>query len=161
MMLGTTCRHALLLPVAVGLLLLAAAVRADAGTVYTERGLAIGGADPIAYFEGRGPIVGRPDLTVTWQGAIWQFISEAHRATFLAEPDRWAPSYGGYCAFSMSRGRASASSIALWAVVDEHLYLFQSEAARDRFLRDQDLTIHLADEAWPMVRAALADADGS
>ncbi|MCB9958658.1 MAG: YHS domain protein [Rhodospirillaceae bacterium] len=161
MTLGIALRHALLLPAAVGLLLLAAMVRADAGTVYTERGLAIGGADPIAYFEGRGPIVGRPDITVTWRGAIWQFVSEAHRATFLAEPDRWAPSYGGYCAFSMSRGRASASSTGWWVVADEHLYLFQSEAARERFLRDQDLSVHLADEAWPMVRAALAEADGS
>ena len=155
MTLRMTRRTALFAPAAVGIAVLSGVGPARAGAVYTLDGVAIGGIDPISYYRSTGPRRGRPDLTATWQGATWHFVTQDHRDQFAAAPERWAPCYGGYCAFAMSRGYALGSRADVWLVADGRLYLFHALAVRDLFNRDQAMNIRLANEAWPMVSGAL------
>ena len=67
----------------------------------TERG-AIGGYDPVAYHVHQEPREGAAQITHEWNGATWHFVSEEHRALFAANPKKYAPQFGGYCAYAVS-----------------------------------------------------------
>jgi YHS domain-containing protein len=68
------------------------------GKIYTSWGVAIDGTDPVSYFTEGKPVEGSRDITADWNGATWRFASAANRDMFLAEPEKFAPQYGGYCA---------------------------------------------------------------
>ena len=78
-----------------------------------EEGLAIQGYDPLSYFpEGGGRArKGSSDFTATHDGITYAFASAAHRASFLEDPERYMPAYGGWCAWAMAKKRASRVQI--------------------------------------------------
>jgi len=66
--------------------------------VFQDGGAAIRGYDPVAYFNEDGPVKGSPENSFSYQGATWQFASAENRNKFAADPEKYAPAYGGYCA---------------------------------------------------------------
>lgn len=106
---------------------------ASAGEQYVdESGFAVSGYDPVAFFElpqaavgHRQPqaVPGRADITAEYNGARWAFANEANRATFLADPARYAPVYDGHCAYGISQGGKVPGNPNLWRIVDGQLYL--------------------------------------
>src|SRR5260221_11746947 len=72
--------------------------------VVSSKGIAIKGYDTVAYFEQSQAVKGSPKYEYTWNGAKWLFATAAHRDAFAKEPTRYAPQYGGYCAFGQARG---------------------------------------------------------
>ena len=84
-------------------LMLMAAVRA-APPVFAPDGVAIRGYDPVAYFSDGKPVPGSDAYTADWNGARWKFASAAHRDLFKADPVKYAPQYGGYCAYGTAKG---------------------------------------------------------
>lgn len=120
-------------PVIVALLLLAAACQSasSAGGRFLFNaeadGVALGGHDPVSYFpEGGGaPLRGRPELAVTHEGVTWRFAREAHRELFRADPDRYTPAYGGWCAWAMARnGELVGIDPRSYLIEDGRLLLF-------------------------------------
>ena len=108
-------------PVA-GLLLCAAAAFADkADAIYKNgSGLAIRGYDPVAYFTDQRPVKGLPQFNYSWMGATWLFATGANRDQFAADPARFAPQYGGYCSYAVSKGHRSRSlACGGWQAVPE------------------------------------------
>ena len=71
---------------------------------YKEGDLAVGGFDPVAYFTQSEAVAGSKDITAEWDGATWRFASAENRDTFLANPEAYAPQYGGYCAYAAAQG---------------------------------------------------------
>ena len=92
------------LVVSAGLLIAAAAAHAGSVVYGAAKGPALQGFDPVAYFTEGAPKEGSARYTHEWNGAIWRFVSAENRDRFQAEPERFAPQYGGYCAFAMSGG---------------------------------------------------------
>lgn len=86
------------------LLLVVVAASAFAGGYFEKDGVAISGYDPIAYFAEMKPVKGSPEFHAEYQGSTFYFSTAANRGTFVANPDRFAPQYGGYCAFGMAKG---------------------------------------------------------
>ncbi|MEM8739779.1 MAG: YHS domain-containing (seleno)protein [Planctomycetota bacterium] len=122
-------------------------------TLTDKNGLAIEGYDPVAYFpEADGkPVRGDKDLTATHHGATYRFVSEANRERFLANPDTYAPAYGGYCAFAMADGQKVTINPKSYEIHDGRLYLFY----RDWFTntlkpwkKDRDTLRPAADGHW-------------
>ena len=66
-------------------------------------GVAIEGTDPVAYFEDGQPLAGSSEFEHEWLGATWRFASAEHRDAFAAAPEKYAPQYGGYCVWAVSR----------------------------------------------------------
>lgn len=66
--------------------------------------VAINATDPVAYFEREQPVPGSEDHKVKWNGAVWHFTSRRNASRFTADPETFAPVFGGYCAFAASRG---------------------------------------------------------
>jgi hypothetical protein len=88
--------------------------------------VAILGYDPVAYFTDGRAVKGSPEISHSWLGATWQFASTQHRDAFVAEPMRYAPQYGGFCAGSVSIGMITDNidPKAGWRIIDGKLYLF-------------------------------------
>jgi YHS domain-containing protein len=114
-------------------------------------GLAIDGFDPVAYFVDGRPRAGRADLELRSGGANWRFANEGNMAAFAADPDVYAPQFGGHDPVAVVRGAATPGHPELWLIADGHLYLFYSEEARSAFARDPDTAIEAAERHWPGV----------
>src|SRR3954452_12028082 len=104
---------------ALGALLLCAAPAAlaaakSAPVNQTSGGAAIDGYDPVAYFTDSKPVKGNPQFNYTWQGAKWQFASASHRDAFAKSPERYAPQYGGYCAYGVGEGHTVSIDPEAW-----------------------------------------------
>lgn len=119
--------------------------------IYATDGVAINGYDPVAYFRSSAPVKGDPAHTVDWKGATWQFASAENREAFAKAPDDFAPQYGGYCAFALSKNAIAETSPDAWTVYDGKLYLNYDISVREVWQRDIPGNIALADANWPSV----------
>jgi YHS domain-containing protein len=117
--------------------------------VNTAGGLALKGHDPVAYFTTGRPTPGTEAHTHRWQGATYRFASADHLERFKADPERYAPRYGGYCAYAMSLNRIADIDPARWAVVDGRLYLNNNRLAHALWSLDRGGHIESADRNWP------------
>ena len=144
-------RHALALMGAALALPAAAPVWADQPMIHARSGLAIGGYDPVAYFTQGKPVKGKSAHKVMWKGAVWTFASAAHREAFEADPRRYAPQFGGYCAYAVSRGYTAKTDPKAWKVHEGRLYLNYSTQVRTLWSRDIPGNIALARGNWPGV----------
>jgi YHS domain-containing protein len=123
--------------------------------VYTGlvKGVAVGGYDPVAYFTDGKPVQGKSDITLEHQGATWRFANAANREAFKAAPDRYAPQYGGYCAWAVSQGYTAKGDPNAWAVQEGKLYLNYNKSVQRDWAKDIAGNVKKADANWPEVLA--------
>ncbi len=136
------------LAVLVGLVFWAGATQA-LEPVFADDDLAIRGYDPVAYFtEGRA-VEGDPAFALEHNGATWQFANAAHRDMFAADPEAYAPQYGGYCSWAVSRNYIATTDPHAWEIVDGKLYLNYSRAVHTLWKVGKRGNIAKADVNWP------------
>lgn len=118
-------------------------------------GLAIGGYDPIAYFlEGR-PRLGSRDFQLDWGGTTWQFANQGDRDAFRADPQVYAPLFGGRCAFAIANGHPAEGSPGHFLIWKNKLLLFADAVSRAAFLEAPDRLFAEAERRWPGLLADL------
>lgn len=117
-----------------GFLISAAASAAPA--YYSPNGVAIKGYDPVAYFSDSKAVKGNDEFVTEWMGAKWKFASKANLEAFKAEPTKFAPQYGGYCAYGTAKGHLAPTEPDAWAVIDGKLYLNYNERVRTTWKKD-------------------------
>ena len=117
--------------------------------VFNIDGKAIRGSDPVAYFTEEKPVKGSPGHTYACQGATWQFASVENRQKFIGDPAKYAPAYGGYCAWAAAQNKTAPGKAEYWAIVDDKLYLNFSKKVQDDWNEDRSGFITKADENWP------------
>ena len=127
--------------------------RAAKEKVYTSlfSDLALSGYDPVAYFTDGRPVAGRREYELEWDGATWRFASAEHRDLFRAEPERYAPRYGGYCAYAVAQGTTASADPENWTIVDGRLYLNYNTEVQRTWKQDIPGYIEKADRNWPKV----------
>jgi YHS domain-containing protein len=111
--------------------------------------LAIRGYDTVAYFTENNAIKGSGDFEYEWQGATWRFSSQSNLDMFKNEPERFAPQYGGYCAYAVAKNSTASVDPTQFAIVDNKLYLNYNKKIQQQWLKDQGLFIEQADKNWP------------
>jgi YHS domain-containing protein len=116
-------------------------------------GLALKGYDPVAYFTEKKPVRGKSEFTARHEGATYRFASAANRDAFAAEPGKYAPQYGGYCAFGVASGYKAPIEPDAWTVVEGKLYLNYSQSVRRQWSGDIPGYLRKADANWPTVRS--------
>lgn len=114
-----------------------------------NRGVAIQGYDPVAYFTADAAIAGNSAITAQHQGATYHFASTENRDQFVANPAKYAPAYGGFCAFAVANGYTAKIDPAAYSVVDGRLYLNFSKGVRNRWNKDIPGFIAKGDANWP------------
>lgn len=139
-----------------GLLLSATAAGAQATSV-DDHNIAVRGYDPVSYISEHQARKGSADLTVTHEGATYRFSSEANRAAFVAEPDRFLPAYGGYCAYGVAQDHKVPIDPEAFTVVDGRLYLNYSKDVMGRWRKDIPGNIVKADKNWEHLRLQPSD----
>lgn len=106
---------------------------------------AIYGYDTVAYFTQGKPVKGEDNITSEWRGAIWHFSSTEHKAMFDTSPEKFAPQYGGYCSYAMSKGKFVGIDEDAFTIYQDKLYLNYSKGVRKDWVKDKDGFIKLAD----------------
>ena len=114
-------------------------------------GTAIDGTDPISYFTEGRPVAGDRNITHDWNGATWRFTSAENRDLFAANPEKYAPQYGGYCAWAVAQGYTASTDPEAWKIVDDKLYLNYSKSVQEKWEADIPRHIAAADGNWPAV----------
>lgn len=137
-------------------LMVAAGAWAEGAVNVSERArAAIEGVDPVAYFAEGRPVKGDRAFEHVWMGATWRFVSQANRDAFAADPARFAPQYGGYCAWAVANGYTASIDPEAWRIVDGKLYLNYSKGVQAKWVKDIPGNIRKADANWPGILAKL------
>ncbi|MFI4917704.1 MAG: YHS domain-containing (seleno)protein [Phycisphaerales bacterium JB060] len=126
-----------------------AEARGDLVNVSGASGIALAGFDPVSFFDGSTPLNGSPMIRGEHAGATYLFASEDNRDRFLAKPDRFAPQYGGFCAYGASLGILLPVDITTAQVRNDKLYLNVNAAILERFNADFEGSVQRADANWP------------
>lgn len=125
------------------------AIYAQTTSYYSTNGIAIKGYDPVAYFELHKAVEGLKDFTYEWSGSKWRFVSQANLEKFKLSPLKYAPQYGGYCAYGCSEDHKSATDPKSWTILNGKLYLNYNSQIREVWLKDTTNRIAAADKYWP------------
>ena len=130
----------------------AAPAPAPAPAVYADAaGLAVQGHDPVAFFTQGKPVKGSASYELEWSGAKWRFASARSLAAFKADPPRYAPQFGGYCAWAVSQHYLAPGDPGFWKIVDGKLYLNANARAKLLWEADQAQAIARGHANWPAV----------
>ncbi|GAB1621945.1 YHS domain-containing protein [Agarivorans sp. B2Z047] len=126
---------------------------ADVGMSVDANDLAIKGYDPVAYFVSGQPTQGNNSYTATHNNAIYHFASADNRDAFKADPAKYAPQYGGYCAFGVAMEKKFDTDPTAWKIVDGKLYLNLDKKVQQRWLENTGELIVDANQNWPEIKA--------
>ncbi|WP_329602147.1 YHS domain-containing (seleno)protein [Sansalvadorimonas verongulae] len=114
---------------------------------------AVGGFDTVAYFTMGKAVKGKRKYSWEWAGVNWRFVSRDHLEMFKANPEKYAPKYGGHCAWAVSeKGMLYRGSPQHWKIIDGNLYLNHNPSINKRWLKDFQSHIEKADVQWPALK---------
>ena len=111
-------------------------------------GLALRGFDTVAYFAVEAAVEGDPKYEFVWNGAKWLFSSEENMKKFQANPESYAPQFGGYCSFAVSEGYTADGDPQAWKIVDGKLYLNYNKQVREKWEQNQVERIEKGTANW-------------
>jgi len=112
---------------------------------------AVSGYDTVAYFTDGKAVKGKEAFKFNFKGAEWRFASQANMEAFKAEPEKYMPQYGGYCAWAMARGHTAASNPEFWSIIDGKLYLNYNAEVKMKWEKQTPMFIKDADKKYPEV----------
>jgi YHS domain-containing protein len=135
-----------------GVLLTALSVDAQKSAVFEKSDKAIRGYDPVAYFTEGIPVQGKDEFVYNWNNANWYFSSKQHLDLFKTNPGKYAPQYGGYCAYGLSRGYKASTVPEAWTIDNGKLYLNYSLSVRNDWDKNRQERIQKADNYWPQIK---------
>jgi YHS domain-containing protein len=116
-----------------------------------SNGVAIKGYDPVAYLTMDKPVKGNNNFEYEWKGAKWRFSTDNNKKLFIEDPGKYAPRYGGYCAYGVAVDALFNIQPEAWSIVDGKLYLNKNLGVRETWRKDIPGNIRKADMNWPGV----------
>lgn len=126
-----------------------------AQTTYKVKGIAINGTDPVAYFSDAKPVQGAPEYATDWNGATWHFASPENRDMFAAAPEKYAPQYGGFCAWAIAaRKKLYSTQAKNWTIENGKLYLNYNDNIQKKWVNNKQGFIADGDRFWPALSSA-------
>ena len=127
-------------------LFLATITFAQKPEIFSNKSGAIKGYDPVAYFTDNKPVKGSDDISYAWHGATWHFATAENKEKFVANPEKFAPQYGGYCAYGLAKGYKVKIEPDAWAILNGKLYLNYDKGVQKDWDKDREAYIKKADE---------------
>jgi YHS domain-containing protein len=122
------------------------------GEIFSTTDGAIRGYDPVAFFLEKKPVKGMTDFAFTWQDATWYFSSKENLETFKSDPEKYAPQYGGYCAYGTAGGHKAPTQTDTWSILNDKLYFNYNKNVQTEWMKDTKGYIEKADVNWPKVK---------
>lgn len=118
------------------------------GRTFTTKNGAIDGFDVVAYFTNRKAVKGVQQYSYIWKDARWYFSSEDHLTLFKENPLKYAPQFGGFCAFGVAKGYKVKIEPDAWEIVDNKLYLNYDLTVQKRWSKDKAGFIEIGTVKW-------------
>jgi YHS domain-containing protein len=125
---------------------------AQNGEVFSTKNGAINGYDAVAYFKESKPVKGETKFAYTWKDASWYFANTENLEAFKANPEKFAPQYGGYCAYGTSQGHKAPTEADAWTIVGDKLYLNYNKDVKVLWSKNQQELIKKADDNWVKIK---------
>jgi YHS domain-containing protein len=125
---------------------------AQSSQVFTTDAGAIKGYDPVAFFKVGKPVMGLKEYSYDWNKAKWYFSSSDNLMAFKKDPEKFAPQYGGYCAYGTSEGHKVPTETDTWTIVNNMLYFNYNKNVQTKWKADQKNRIEQADKTWPSLK---------
>jgi YHS domain-containing protein len=97
-------------------------------------------------------VMGADSLSYDWKGAHWLFSSTQNRDAFKKAPERYAPQYGGYCAYGTAEGHKAPTQTDTWTIVNDKLYFNYNSNVKKSWVKNQQALIEKADQNWPALK---------
>lgn len=132
--------------------LAACSASAQQSEVFQKDGAAINGYDPVAFFTEQKPIKGSLQYTTEWNNAMWLFSTPANRDSFARAPHKYAPQYGGYCAYGMADGHKAPTETGTWAIIKGKLYFNYNQKVKEIWNKNTEKFIQQANTNWETVK---------
>jgi len=118
--------------------------------------IAIKGYDPVSYFISEEPKEGKENLTYEYEGSTYQFVSQENLDTFKADPAKYAPAYGGWCAYAVGNGYTADANPKTYKILDGKLLLFYNKFftnTLEKWNKDEENLSKKAEQNWPGIKA--------
>lgn len=141
-----------LLSVASAVLLISLSAVAQKSEVFVTNEVAIRGYDAVAYFTQSKPVMGSKDYSYAWNNATWYFSSKENLDAFKKEPQKYAPQFGGYCAYGLSQGHKAPTDPDAWTIVENKLYLNYNKDVQKMWKAKMDDYIKQAEKNWTEIK---------
>ena len=138
--------------VSVAVVLFAAYSYAQKSSVFINKGYAANGYDVVAYFKEGKPVEGKKTFLYQWNNAYWLFSTKQNLDSFSHRPEKYAPQFGGYCAYGVSEGHKASTQPDAWTIVDNKLYLNYNKDVRDLWKKDMNERIKKAEQNWTGIK---------
>lgn len=142
-------RNALRLGLSAASFTFATALRSDAAE---KAPLAIKGYDAVAYFTDGKPLRGMPEHEVQWDEHSYRFASAEHRDLFKADPVRYAPQFGNYCAMSLAQSEIVEANPENWLISDGKLYIFGKAIGPELFQKNLAANVARANQQRDLIQ---------
>ncbi len=127
-------------------------VHAQKAEIFQKDGAAIRGYDAVAFFSEGKPVKGDEKYSYEWKDARWLFSSQFNLDQFKQSPEKYAPQYGGYCAYGMADGHKAPTETETWTIIDHKLYFNYNKKVKELWSMDTRGMIEKADLNWPRLR---------
>ena len=125
---------------------------AQRSEIFLVDGVAINGYDVTEFFTQSRVVRGKKRFQYEWNGAKWNFVSEKNMIAFQRSPEKFAPQYGGYCAYGTAEGHKAPIRPDTWTVIDGKLYFNYNQSVKKIWEKDREHFIAEADKNWPTVK---------
>jgi YHS domain-containing protein len=127
-------------------------IMAQRGEVFSDSSAAIRGYDPVGYFTQNKAVKGDRKFVHEWKNTRWYFSSQQNMDAFVHEPEKYAPQYGGYCAYGCSNGYKAPTDPQAWTIVNGKLYLNYNVDVRSEWSKNKNERIEKADKNWEKIK---------
>ncbi|MGC4038937.1 MAG: YHS domain-containing (seleno)protein [Chitinophagaceae bacterium] len=134
------------------MILLIIQAAAQKSEIFVKDGAAIRGYDAVAYFTSGKPVKGSKEFSVNYKDATWLFSSKQNAETFKANPEKYLPQYGGYCAYGLANGHKATTEPDAWTILNGKLYLNYDKDIQQKWNKKQADYIIAADKYWPTIK---------
>jgi YHS domain-containing protein len=131
-------------------------VHAGVETDTNENDVILAGHDAVAYFTEQKPVLGSATYTANYAGAVYRFASAKNRDLFRAQPAKYAPAYGGFCALGTSFGKKFSVDGQAFEIVEGRLYVNKNLKVYKSWKKDIPNNIVKAEGQWPLIQAVAA-----
>lgn len=116
-----------------------------------ENGVIINGYDPVAFYTDGKPLAGDKEYKYSYEGALYHFANQEHLDLFKADPEKYKPQFGGWCAYAVSLGRVAPIDVNYWSIQDNKLLFQHNKRADDGWKKNPEENLKLAEKYWPQV----------
>jgi hypothetical protein len=124
---------------------------AQKSAIFAPDGIALNGYDAVAFFTQSKAVKGSTDYQYKWSNANWLFSSKADLESFKSSPEKYAPQYGGYCAYGTAQGHKAPTQADTWTIVDNKLYFNYNRKVKELWSQNRGALIDSANKKWLLI----------